>query len=284
MKFLVLGAGGMAGHTISIYLQEQGHYVLGFDRIKVSHCESVIGDAKNLTVVKEIITNGKFDTVVNAIGILNQFADQNKETAVFLNAYFPHFLAYVTKNTVMQVAHISTDCVFSGKRGNYTETDLRDGETFYDRTKALGELEDNKNITMRNSIVGPDMDENGIGLFNWFMKQHGLIKGFTKTMWTGLTTLQLAKAIEYAAKIKASGLYNMVYKESISKYHLLMLFNKYMKNNKLTIEADDTFIVNKSLKRTRFEFDYIVPDYEKMIFDMAEWIKAHKHFYPHYNL
>ena len=284
MKFLVFGSGGMAGHTISIYLQEQGHDVLGFDRIKVSHCKSIIGDARDLAGVKEIIISGKFDSAINSIGILNQFAEQNKEAAVFLNSYFPHFLADVTKNTETQVIHMSTDCVFSGKKGNYTETDLRDGETFYDRTKALGELEDNKNITMRTSIVGPDMNENGIGLLNWFMKQSGTIRGYTKAIWTGLTALQLAKVMEYAAKIRAKGLYNVVYKEPISKYDLLTLFNKYFKRNELTIKHDDTFVTDKSLKRTRFSFDYLVPDYEKMVSDMAEWIKGHKHYYPHYNL
>ncbi len=283
MKFLVFGAGGMAGHTISTYLQEQGHDVLGFDRTKVLHCKSIVGDARDLIGIRKIIIDGKFDSVINCIGILNQFAEQNKELAVFLNSYFPHFLADVTKNTDTQVIHMSTDCVFSGKKGNYTEDDFRDGETFYDRTKALGELVDNKNITMRNSIVGPDLNKNGIGLFNWFMKQIGTIKGYTKAMWTGLTTLQLAKAMEYAANTKASGLYNMVYKEPISKYDLLVLFNKYM-NNELVIEPYDNFVADKSLKRTRFELDYIIPDYEKMVSDMAEWIRGHKQYYPHYNL
>lgn len=284
MKFLVFGAGGMAGHTISMYLQEQGHDVLGFDKIKVSHCKSLVGDARDLSTIKELIKNGEFDAVINCIGILNQFAEQKKELAVFLNSYFPHFLAELTKDLKTQVIHMSTDCVFSGKRGNYTETDLRDGETFYDRTKALGELEDNKNITLRNSIVGPDMNEKGIGLLNWFMKQNDTIKGYTKVMWTGLTTLELAKAMEYAAKVKATGLYNMVYKEPISKHNLLVLFNTYLRNNDLTIEPYDSIVLDKSLKRTRFDFDYIIPDYEKMVFEMAEWIRVHKHYYPHYKI
>ena len=83
---------------------------------------------------------------------------------------------------------MSTDCVFSGRRGGYTEKDFRDGETFYDRSKALGELEDDKNITLRNSIVGPDINPNGIGLFNWFMHQKDQVNGFSNTMWTGQTT------------------------------------------------------------------------------------------------
>lgn len=284
MKFLVLGAGGMAGHTISMYLQENGHDVIGFGKRKISHCKSVTGDARALPAIRQLIKNGEFDSVINCIGILNQFAEQKKELAVFLNSYLPHFLAEITKDLKTQIIHISTDCVFSGKRGNYTEADLRDGESFYDRTKALGELEDEKNITMRNSIVGPDMKEDGIGLLNWFMKQNGTIKGYTKVMWTGLTTLELAKAMEYAARVKAAGLYNMVYKEPISKYELLILFNKYLRNNELNIEPYDGIISNKSLKRTRFDFDYIIPDYEKMVFEMSEWMRAHRQYYPHYNI
>ena len=284
MKFLVFGASGMAGHTISLYLKEQGYDVTGFDWNEVTHCKSIVGDARDTESIRTLLTDGKFDSVINCIGILNQFAEQNKELATFLNAYFPHFLASVTSGTDTQVVHMSTDCVFSGKRGGYTEGDLKDGETFYDRSKALGELEDNKNITMRNSIVGPDINPNGIGLLNWFMKQNGTINGFTKAMWTGLTTLQLAKAMETAAKEKAHGLYNMVYKEAISKYDLLKLFNHYMRDDALTIIPSETMVADKSLKRTRFEFGYIIPDYKTMVVELVEWIRTHREMYPHYNL
>lgn len=284
MKFLVFGASGMAGHTISLYLKEQGHDVTGFDRNEVTHCKSIVGDARDTGSIRTLVTDGKFDSVINCIGILNQFAEQNKELTTFLNAYFPHFLASVTSGTDTQIIHMSTDCVFSGKHGRYAEGDLRDGETFYDRSKALGELEDDKNITMRNSIVGPDINPNGIGLLNWFMKQNGIINGFTKAMWTGLTTLQLAKAMEVAAKEKAHGLYNMVYKKAISKYDLLKLFNHYMRDNTLTILPSETLVVDKSLKRTRFEFGYIIPDYGTMVAELTEWIRAHKEMYPYYNL
>jgi dTDP-4-dehydrorhamnose reductase len=104
--------------------------------------------------------------------------------AAFLNSYFPHFLAKTTENTNTQVIQMSTDCVFSGKKGSYSEYDLRDGESFYDRSKALGELDDEKNITLRNSIVGPDINSKGIGLLNWFMnntrEEHNVINGYQK--------------------------------------------------------------------------------------------------------
>lgn len=284
MKFLVLGCNGMAGHTISLYLKEQGHDVMGFAQKKSKYIDSVVGDACNIDFMKSLIGDGKYDTVINCIGILNQYAEENKALATFLNSYFPHFLAEVTSNTDTQVIHMSTDCVFSGKRGEYTEEDFRDGETFYDRSKALGELEDNKNITLRNSIVGPDINPNGIGLMNWFMKQNAPISGYTKAMWTGQTTLQIAKTMEVAAKEKASGLYNTVPDHSISKYDLLRLFNKYLRNESIQISPIDGINADKSLKRTRFDFSYVIPDYEVMVSELAEWVISHKDMYPHYEL
>ena len=205
MKFLVLGCNGMAGHTISLYLKEQGYDVFGFDRLKSKYIPSVAGDAKDIDFIRSLISDGHYDSVINCIGILNQFAENNKALAVYLNAYLPHFLADVTSGSNTQVIHMSTDCVFSGKRGEYTEADLRDGETFYDRSKALGELENDKDITLRNSIVGPDINANGIGLLNWFLQQESSVSGYAKAMWTGQTTLQLAKTMEAAAKERLMG-------------------------------------------------------------------------------
>lgn len=284
MKFLVLGCNGMAGHMISLYLKERGHDVYGFDRTAPRYVNGVAGDARDTELLRGLITNGKYDSVINCIGILNQFAEANKSLATFLNAYLPHFLAEVTSGTNTQVIHMSTDCVFSGKRGEYTEDDFCDGETFYDRSKALGELNDGKNITLRNSIVGPDINPNGIGLLNWFMKQEGEISGFTKAIWTGQTTLQLAKTMEIAAAEKASGLYNTVPKTSISKYELLELFNKYLKGNSIKINPIDGINANKSLKRTRYDFGYEIPDYEVMVCELAQWMKEHKSMYPHYDI
>lgn len=284
MKVLVLGCNGMAGHMISLYFAEKGHDVLGFDRSKSNLVKSIAGDAFNTSMLKDIIENGKFDSIINCIGILNQAAEDNKSIATFLNSYFPHFLAEVTEKTDTQVIHMSTDCVFSGKRGSYTENDFPDGETFYDRSKALGELCDCKNITLRNSIVGPDINPNGIGLMNWFMKQSGEINGYTKAMWTGQTTLQLAKTMEVAAKEKASGLYNTVPDHSISKYDLLGLFNQYMRNGAIKINPVDGVVADKSLVRTRFEFNYIIPDYEVMIAELSDWIRQHRNLYPYYEV
>ena len=158
-------------------------------------------------------------------------------------------------------------------------------ETFYDRTKALGELVDDKNVTLRNSIIGPDINVNGIGLMNWFLKQNSSVKGFKKAIWTGQTTLQLAKTVEQVAYANAKGLFNTVPDYSISKYELLQLFNKYIRKNEIEIIPEENFSVDKSLVRLNYEgFDYRIPDYETMIIELAEWMKAHREMYSYYDI
>lgn len=274
----------MAGHIITLFLKEKGHDVIGFARSQSPFVRTIIGDAFDTALLERAIRTEYFDTVINCIGMLNQFAENDKAAASFLNGYLPHFLAKVTADMDTQVIHMSTDCVFSGKTGSYTEKSLRDGETFYDRSKALGELEDNKNLTLRNSIVGPDIKVNGIGLLNWFMKQKGEVNGFTKAMWTGQTTLQLAKTMECAAKQRITGLVNMVPSSNISKYELLKLFNHYLRDDKLVINPVEGLVADKTLIRTNHEFDYQIPDYDTMVREMAEWMREHKELYPHYNL
>jgi dTDP-4-dehydrorhamnose reductase len=282
MKILVLGGTGMAGHIISIYFKEAGHDVTAFCRRKVDYCKNINGDITNFESLKTIINEGQYDAIINSIGILNQDAEENKSNAVLLNSYLPHFLSDATKEVKTRVIHMSTDCVFSGKTGGYSETSFRDGETFYDRSKALGELENNKDLTFRNSIIGPDMNESGIGLFNWFMNKEGQINGFTKVIWTGVTTLTLANAMEQALKENLTGLYNLVNNVTISKYELLKLFNKYMKDDQIEIIPSEKLSLDKSLINNRKDFSFIVPSYEVMIADMKKWIDNHKEVYPHY--
>lgn len=282
MKLLVLGGTGMAGHTISIYFKEAGYDVTALSRREVDYCKNIKKDITDFESLKKIITEGKYDAIINTIGILNQNAEDNKSSAIILNSYLPHFLCDITKNMETRIIHMSTDCVFSGKTGGYTENSFRDGESFYDRTKALGELENDKDLTFRNSVIGPDINKNGIGLFNWFMKQEGQVYGFTKAIWTGVTTLTLAKAMEQALKEQLTGIYNLVNNETINKYELLKLFNKYMKENKIEILPSDKVSLDKSLINNRTDFSFKVPSYDTMIAEMKEWIYTHKELYPHY--
>jgi dTDP-4-dehydrorhamnose reductase len=282
MKILVLGSVGMAGHTIALYFKERGYDVTTYSLSPFPYSNNIIGNAFDTENFKRILFDVQYQVVINCIGLLNQEAEKNHSKAVYLNSYLPHLITDTLNGKATKLIHMSTDCVFAGNSGPYYENSLRDGRTFYDRTKALGEVEDSKNLTFRNSIIGPDMNENGIGLFNWFMRQRGTIKGFTGAIWTGVTTFTLAKAMEKAIEEDLCGLYNLVNNDSISKYDLLCLFNKYFRNNGLTIEKNDELKLDKSLINTRKDFSFKIPSYEQMVCEMKEWIDAHPNLYPHY--
>ncbi len=283
-KILILGSSGMAGHVITLYFQEQGYDVTAYTTKAFKHCsKNIIGNAFDTNILKDILLTGNYDAVINCIGILNQFAEDNLAKAVYLNGYLPHLIADTLKDSATRLIHMSTDCVFAGNNGPYKEDSFPDGHKFYDRTKALGEVIDNKNLTFRNSIIGPDLNCNGIGLFNWFMKQKGTIKGYTQAIWTGVTTLTLAKAMDQALKENLTGLFNLVNNTSISKYDLLQLFNKHFRDNALEIIPDDNLKLDKTLICTRKEdFSFVVPSYEAMIIEMKQWIIDHKSLYDSY--
>lgn len=285
LKYLVLGATGMAGHTIALYLLEKGHEVITYSRSPFSYGHNINGDLTDYAFLQSLLLDLDFDIVINCIGVLNADCEKTPSNAVYMNSYLPHAIVEILKEDEQKkLVHMSTDCVFSGKTAPYHEKSFRDGETFYDRTKALGEIENNRHLTFRNSIIGPDMKENGIGLFNWFMKQKGPIQGFTEAIWTGVTTLTLAKAIEKVGVEGLSGIYNLVNKESINKYDLLMLFNKHFKTEKITILPDSKVKLDKTLINKRMDFDFEVPSYEDMILEMKDWITSHSILYSHYKI
>lgn len=275
----------MAGHLISLYFKEKGHEVVGFARQQSQLLDStIIGDASDMALIKKVIEEGNYEAVINSIGLLNQFAENNKAMAVLLNGYLPHYLVELTKDTRTRIIHMSTDCVFAGNDGPYYEDTLPNGASFYDRSKAIGEFNNDKDLTFRNSIIGPDIKASGIGLFNWFMKQEGPIGGFTGAIWTGVTTYTLAKAMEAALNENLTGLYNLVNNTSINKFDLCSLFNKYFRAGEVEINPNDKLQLDKTLKCTRTDFSFHVPSYEQQIKDMREWVDAHPSLYPHYNV
>ena len=282
MKILVLGSIGMAGHLITLYFKERGHEVTAYSMKPFPYCKNIVGNALDTEHFKSVICGDDYDAVINCIGILNRQAEEHQALATYLNSYLPHLVADLLKDRKTRLIHMSTDCVFAGNTGPYYEDSLRDGLTFYDRSKALGEVVDDKNLTFRNSIIGPDANEEGIGLFNWFMKQSGTVNGFTGAMWTGVTTLTLAKAMECALEENLTGLYNLVNNESISKYDMLRLFNHYFRDDSLTIVPSDKLQLDKSLRCRRTDFKFMVPSYEQQIREMRDWVLAHKDLYPHY--
>ncbi len=282
MRFLILGASGMVGHTIALYLMEKGCKVVGISRRKVNYVNSIELDVTDLKALSNFVLNSDFDVIVNAVGILNEDAEKDKASAVFINSYLPHFLEEITAERRERIFQLSTDCVFSGRTGGYTEDSLPDGSTFYDRTKALGEIINRKDLTIRCSIIGPDINSNGIGLFNWFMRQSGSVNGYSKVMWTGLTTVELARTIVYAAENNLSGLIHFVPDDSISKYDLLRLFSKYFRNNRVRVRNDESVMVNKTLLRDKVKNPFVNKTYELQIVDMKNWIIGHPYLYGHY--
>lgn len=282
-KILVIGIKGMAGHLIFERLRKSEKFkVWGIARNIEENISVFNIDVSDTNRLKYLLSEYEFDAIINCVGILNKDAEDNPSKAIWLNSYFPHFLEEITKDTLTQVIHISTDCVFDGKRGGYTELDIKDGVGFYAQSKALGELVNTKDLTIRTSIIGPEINRNGIGLFHWFMTQpkDAKLNGFTQAFWSGITTLELSKVIEFVLENKFTGLIQVAPKQKIDKYNLLKLFNKIFRENKLTIIPNDHYKVDKSLISVRKDFTYQVSDYEKMLYDMKEWMeKEYKYSY-----
>ena len=278
-KYLVLGINGMAGHMIALYLTEQGRSVVGFGRKHSSICETIVGDALKENDIDKVLDKYDYDVVVNAIGILNTSVDQNMAEGFFINAELPHILAQKLKNKKTKLIHISTDCVFAGDRGWYKEKDTPDAISQYGISKMKGEVVDNINLTIRTSIIGPELKKDGIGLFHWFMSQTKEVYGYKNAIWSGLTTLQLAKFILEDETQNITGLFHLSNGEAISKYDLLMLLNKYCREDKITIKENSQVKINRSIDTVRKDIIIERKSYPQMIIEMQEWIEKHRDIY-----
>jgi len=286
-KILIIGSKGMAGHVMYNYFASINDFeVYAIARNIPENDKSFNVDVSDTTKIQTLIKTNDFDVVVNCIGILNKDAEENPSKAVWFNSYFPHLLEEITSNTKTKVIHISTDCVFSGKRGNYTEEDVKDGVGFYAQSKALGEIDNTKDVTIRTSIIGPEINPNGIGLLHWFLGQPltSKLNGYSNVYWTGLTTLELAKLIHEIINQNISGLIQVVPQDKINKCELLKLFNSIFRNNQLEIIEYDAYKVDKSLVSKRQDFNYNVPTYEHMFVDLKTWVLEQNALYKHYQL
>ena len=272
----------MAGHVIFKSLPKLGNYnVYGLAR-NIEPTDKIFNlDVSNTKGLNEIL-DLKFDVILNCIGILNKDAEDNPDKAIWFNSYFPHLLEAMTKNTTAKVISISTDCVFSGKKGNYTESDFKDGEGFYSVSKSMGEIINNKDLTIRTSIIGPELNENGIGLFNWFMQQKKTIIGYSKAFWSGITTVELAKVIDKTIRQDINGLIIVSGNPKINKFDLLKLFNIIFRDSSINIIENSKYLVDKSMYSSRDDFNYVSPSYQNMIIEMKEWILNYNFQYKHY--
>lgn len=284
IRVLVLGATGLIGHQVFNYLHGLGEYKLfNFTfRTKLNE-NSVLVDARDEVALTISIKNVKPDIIVNCIGILIGGASKNQENAIFLNAYLPHCLVRIADCINAKLVHISTDCVFSGNKGQYIENDVKDGEGVYSKTKGLGEIIQNRHLTIRTSVIGPELKKDGEELFNWFMSQHGTINGYTESIWSGVSTLELAKAVVWGIKNNISGLYHITNGSSINKYDLLSLLKKHTGKN-IDIVKVPGRVTNKSFLDTRKEINYTIPSYDEMVGELTKLIKSNRQLYNQYEV
>ena len=282
-KIIILGSTGLIGHQVYLRLNANKNFVVSsISRQRKISDDTVLLDARDEHLLEKVIVDINPDIIVNCMGVLIAEANCDPENAIFLNSYIPQYLKNIANSFDAKLVHISTDCVFSGKKGMYTEDDIRDADDTYGRTKALGEVTETPHVTLRTSVVGPELKE-GEELFHWFMSQEGRIKGFTKSYWSGVTSLELAKAVEWAIEKDIQGLYHITNGIPINKYELLMLFKKYT-NKEIEIESIEGRVTNKSFLDTRKEINYAVPGYEKMISEMIHFIKYRRELYKQYTI
>ena len=283
-KILVLGSTGLIGHQVFNYLQSNGQYELfNFAFRKKLQGDTEILDARKEEKFFKRIRKISPDFIVNCIGVLINGANNDPENAIFLNSYLPHCLERVANELNAKLIHISTDCVFSGSKVTaYVEDDYKDGKGIYSKTKGLGEVVNENHLTLRTSVVGPELKSDGEELFHWFMGQSDNIAGYTKSIWSGVTTAELARAVECSIRKGITGLYHVTNNSSINKYDLINMFKKYSGKD-ISISSVDGTKTDKSFVDTRNLLDYQIPSYDQMISQMFELIRNNPSLYSQYH-
>jgi dTDP-4-dehydrorhamnose reductase len=218
-----------------------------------------------------VLSDLRPNVVINAVGIVKQRSTADEAIpSLEINALLPHRLAVLCKAVGARLVHMSTDCVFSGRKGRYRETDPSDAEDLYGRTKYLGEVQEPNCVTLRTSMIGPELSRK-TGLLEWFLAQRGTIRGYRNAIFSGFTTIELARIIEMllARFPEASGLYH-VSTAPISKFDLLNLLKQRL-DLAVEITPFDDFRCDRSLDSSRFqsEFGYRPPEWPAMVDELA---------------
>jgi len=281
MKILVLGGDGMLGHQllrhlqknhdVKVTLRQDSKVYQPFDLFTKKNSYPGV-DARYIDSLHGALAEFRPHCVVNAVGIIKQ-----RQTAkeiipcIEINALFPHRLVHLCQIINARLIHLSTDCVFSGKKGNYREEDIADAGDLYGRSKLMGEIDQENCITLRTSMIGRELSRK-TSLLEWFLAQKGTIRGFRRAIFTGFTTIELSRIIEKIIidKTNKSGMFH-VSSDPISKYDLLSMIKKHL-NLQIHIEPDDSFECDRSLvsKRFRKQFGYKPPTWEKMINELCK--------------
>jgi dTDP-4-dehydrorhamnose reductase len=279
-RILILGGAGMLGHKLcQLYRNEFKTWCTvrsfprgpeGFEIWDKDRTLPAV-DAADFDSVTRAIAQVKPDVVVNCIGIIKQLkAAKDPIVSLSINSLFPHRLANLCRAANARMIHISTDCVFSGRKGMYTEDDPSDAEDLYGRTKFLGEVNYPGCLTVRTSIIGRELHSTS-GLVDWFLSNRGgKVRGFRRAIYTGFTTVALAKILGDIIRNhpELSGVWQ-VSSEPIDKYDLLKLVNEVYRAG-IEIEPDDSFLCDRSLNSSRFRTaaHFQPPTWPEMIADM----------------
>jgi len=292
MRALVLGGSGMLGHklcqVLSMRMETWGTFRDNPDNYKhygIISPERALGgiNVENLTNIQSVFEKILPDVIVNCIGIVKQRDEAQKAIAsIQVNALFPHQLAELCLKYNARLIQISTDCVFSGLRGKYTEADVPDPVDLYGRTKLLGELNCPGCLTLRTSIIGWQL-KTFSSLLSWFSQQRGQhIKGYKKAIYSGFSTCVLADLIGDLIETRPdlSGLYQVA-SEPITKYDLLVNLRNELDWDDIEIEPDDNFYCDRSLVGTRFNVatGWKAPNWDEMLSGLAEEWSVYKPWY-----
>ena len=283
MKVLILGVTGMLGNAMFRVLSERADLaVYGTARSNSArqHFSDnlsgriIVGtDVENNDSLVRAFASVRPDVVVNCVGLVKQLADANDPLqAVPINTLLPHRLAALCQASGARLVHISTDCVFSGAKGNYLETDFPDAYDLYGRSKLLGEVDYPHAITLRTSIIGHELSGHR-SLVNWFLAQQGAVKGFTRAIFSGLPTVELASVVRDVVlpRKELHGLYHVSAK-AINKFDLLQLVAKVYRKN-IEINPSEELVIDRSLNSDRFKeaTGYAPPEWATLIQRMCEF-------------
>lgn len=277
MKVLILGANGMLGHKLFQVLQNQ----LNFDTYGTirdanninffSQKNKIFTSIKNLIDIKKTIKDLKPNIIINCIGITRKNNTDINELRemINVNSILPHQLLLLAKEHNLRLIHISTDCVFSGNKGNYKEEDIPDPHDDYGKSKLLGEFNDGANLVIRTSIIGPELKTNR-GLLEWFLNVKERCDGYKEAIFSGFTTLELSNIIGkiIIPRKDINGLLN-VSSNPISKAKLLEIINEVYKK-RVKIDVSDILRIDRSLNNETFlkKTNYNPPTWNKMILQM----------------
>jgi len=257
-------------HEVKVTLRGQS---LGDATLVYTKANSYSGiDVRVVGALESVMRKFKPDAVVNAVGVTKQIADSSSimET-VEVNALFPHRLAVFCAKYGARLVHLSTDCVFSGKAGNYDEKAISDAEDLYGRSKFLGEVKQPHVVTLRKSTIGLELSATH-GLVEWFLQQRGTIKGFRKAIYSGLVSSELARVIESILLDHRDlhGVWNVA-SAPIDKCDLLMRLSQRLDRRDVKIEPYDGFVCDRSLNGAEFckKTGYIAPSWDIMLDELV---------------